>query len=100
MDTYENYNLCCFRMFVILNIFSRYVVGWIVPGKQAPELAEQVIADTAAMKVSEDGNQTLHPDRSSMRSEPDADLLAVRHIANSHSRPYTSDGYPCPEVHA
>jgi transposase InsO family protein len=89
----------CFHLYVILDIFSRYVVGWMVAEQETAELAEQLIADTAAKERIVPGALTLHADRgSSMRSKPVATLLADLGIVKSHSRPYVSDDNPYSEA--
>ena len=89
----------CFHLYVILDIFSRYVVGWMVAEHESAELAEQLIADSAAKEDIAPGVLTLHADRgSSMRSKPVATLLADLGIAKSHSRPYVSDDNPYSEA--
>lgn len=88
-----------FHLYVILDIFSRYVVGWMVAENETAELAEQLIADTAAKEAIAPGALTLHADRgSSMRSKPVATLLSDLGIAKSHSRPYVSDDNPYSEA--
>jgi putative transposase len=89
----------CFHLYVILDIFSRYVVGWMVAEQESAELAEQLIADSAAKENIGPGALTLHADRgSSMRSKPVATLLCDLGIAKSHSRPYVSDDNPYSEA--
>ena len=89
----------CFHLYVILDIFSRYVVGWMVAEQETAELAEQLIADSAAKENIAPGTLTLHADRgSSMRSKPVATLLCDLGIAKSHSRPYVSDDNPYSEA--
>lgn len=89
----------CFHLYVILDIFSRYVVGWMVAERESAELAEQLIADSAMKECIKPGIFTLHADRgSSMRSKPVAILLADLGIAKSHSRPYISDDNPYSEA--
>jgi transposase InsO family protein len=89
----------CFHLYVILDIFSRYVVGWMVGEQESAELAEQLIADSAAKENIGPGALTLHADRgSSMRSKPVATLLCDLGIAKSHSRPYVSDDNPYSEA--
>jgi transposase InsO family protein len=89
----------CFHLYVILDIFSRYVVGWMVAEQECAELAEQLIADSAAKERIAPGMLTLHADRgSSMRSKPVATLLTDLGIAKSHSRPYVSDDNPYSEA--
>ena len=58
----------CFHLYVILDIFSRYVVGWMVALRESAELAEQLIAETIAKQNIDPGTLTLHADRgTSMR---------------------------------
>jgi len=88
----------CFHLYVILDIFSRYVVGWLIAPRESAELAEQLIADTVARHDVMPGQLTLHADRgTSMRSKPVASLLVDLDVAKSHSRPYTSDDNPYSE---
>ena len=88
----------CFHLYVILDIFSRHVVGWLIAERESAELAEQLIAETVARHDIEPGMLTLHADRgSSMRSKPVASLLVDLDIAKSHSRPYVSDDNPYSE---
>ena len=88
----------CFHLYVILDIFSRYVVGWMIAPQESAELAEKLIADTVAKQAIVPGTLTLHADRgSSMRSKPVAALLVDLEVAKSHSRPYVSDDNPFSE---
>ena len=65
------------RLYVILDIFSRCVVGWMIAGWESAELAEALIADSCGNHAIVPGQLTLHADRgASMRSKPVADLLA------------------------
>lgn len=89
----------CFHLYVILDIFSRLVVGWLIADREDAELAEQLIAETVARHDIEPGMLTLHADRgTSMRSKPVAALLVDLDIAKSHSRPYVSDDNPYSEA--
>ena len=88
-----------FHLYVILDIFSRYVVGWMVAPRESAELAEQLIAETVASHDIEPGKLTLHADRgASMRSKPVAALLVDLGIVKSHSRPHVSDDNPFSEA--
>ena len=90
----------CFHLYVILDIFSRLVVGWLIAEREDSELAQQLIADSVARHDIEPGMLTLHADRgTSMRSKPVAALLVDLDIAKSHSRPYVSDDNPYSEAH-
>lgn len=87
-----------YHLYVILDIFSRYVVGWMVALREAAELAEQLIADTLAKQNIAPGSLTLHADRgTSMRSKPVAALLIDLDVARTHSRPHVSDDNPYSE---
>jgi transposase InsO family protein len=89
----------CFHLYVILDIFSRYVVGWMIAAQESAELAEQLIADTAAKQLIEPGTLTLHADRgTSMRSKTVAQLLVDLEITKTHSRPHVSDDNPYSEA--
>jgi putative transposase len=89
----------CFHLYVILDIFSRYVVGWMIAARESAELAEQIIADTAHKQHIVPGTLTLHADRgSSMRSKPVAALLVDLDISKTHSRPHVSDDNPYSEA--
>jgi putative transposase len=89
----------CFHLYVILDIFSRYVVGWMIAARESAELAEQIIADTAHKQLIVPGTLTLHADRgSSMRSKPVAALLVDLDISKTHSRPHVSDDNPYSEA--
>lgn len=89
----------CFHLYVILDLFSRYVVGWTIAARESAELAEQLIADTVAKHDIPPGTLTLHADRgTSMRSKPVAALLLDLQIAKSHSRPHVSDDNPFSEA--
>jgi hypothetical protein len=84
---------------VILDVFSRYVPGWMVATRESTSLAERLIADTVAKQAIAPGRLTVHADRgSSMRSRPIALLLADLGISKSHSRPHVSDDSPYSEA--
>ena len=89
-----------FHLYVIIDIFSRYVVGWMVAHRETAELAELLISDTIAKQGIERNTLTLHADRgSSMRSKPVAALLVDLGVEKTHSRPYVSDDNPYSEAH-
>ena len=84
---------------MILDIFSRYVVGWMMATRESAALAERLIAETCAKQGIAPGQLTLHADRgSSMKSKPVALLLADLGVTKTHSRPYTSDDNPFSEA--
>ena len=87
-----------FYLYVILDIFSRYVVGWMVAPRESAELAKRLIGETCRKQGIAPGQLTLHADRgSSMRSKPVAFLLADLGVTKSHSRPHVSDDNPFSE---
>lgn len=88
-----------FYLYVILDIFSRYVVGWMVATCESATLAKQLIEETCAKENIEQGQLTIHADRgSSMKSKPVAFFMADMGITKTHSRPYTSDDNPFSEA--
>lgn len=88
----------CFHLYVILDIFSRFVVGWLIAPRESSELAQQLIADTVSRHAVKPGQLTLHADRgAAMRSKPVASLLLDLEVAKSHSRPHVSDDNPFSE---
>jgi putative transposase len=89
----------CFHLYVILDIYSRYVVGWLLAHRESADLAEQLIADTLEKENIAPGTLTLHADRgTSMRSKPVAALLIDLDVAKTHSRPHVSDDNPYSEA--
>lgn len=88
-----------YELFVIIDIFSRYVVGWMVSPAETGELAEAFIADTLATQCIDRHQLTLHADRgTSMTSKPVAQLLVDLGVARSHSRPHVSNDNPYSEA--
>ncbi len=88
-----------YELFVIIDIFSRYVVGWMVSPAETGELAEAFIADTVATHGIDRDQLTLHADRgTSMTSKPVAQLLVDLGVARSHSRPHVSNDNPYSEA--
>ena len=89
-----------FYLYVILDVFSRYVVGWMVALRETAALATILIEETCAKQNVPPGQLTIHADRgSSMRSKPVAFLLADLSVTKTHSRPYTSNDNPYSESH-
>lgn len=88
-----------YELFVIIDIFSRYVVGWMVSPAETGELAEAFIADTLARHDIGADQLTLHADRgTSMTSKPVAQLLVDLGVARSHGRPHVSNDNPYSEA--
>ena len=89
-----------FYLYVILDIFSRYVVGWMLAPRESAALAERLIAETCAKHAIQPGQLTLHADRGgAMRSKPVALLLADLGVTKTHSRPHVSNDNPFSEAH-
>ena len=88
-----------YYLYVILDVFSRYVVGWMVAPRESAVLAERLIEETCERQGIARGQLTLHADRgSSMRSKTVALLLAGLGVTKTHSRPYTSTDNPVSEA--
>jgi putative transposase len=88
-----------FYLYVIMDIFSRYVVGWMIAPAESAVLAERLIGETCAKQDIKKGQLTIHADRgSSMKSKPVALLLSDLGITKTHSRPHTSDDNPYSEA--
>ena len=87
-----------YYLYVILDVFSRYVVGWMIAPRESAELAKTLIEETCEKYSIPKDQLTIHADRgSSMRSKPVAFLLADLGITKTHSRPYTSNDNPYSE---
>ena len=88
-----------YECFVMIDIFSRYVVGWMVSPAETGELAEAFIAETLTRQGVGRDTLTLHADRgTSMTSKPVAQLLVDLGVARSHSRPHVSNDNPYSEA--
>jgi len=78
-----------YYLYVILDIFSRYAVGWMLARVERAALSERLIADTIAKQGVARDQLTLHSDRGSpMIAKPVAHLLADLGVTKSHSRPH------------
>jgi len=88
-----------FYLYVIIDIYSRYVVGWLVAERESAVLAEKLLADTIAKQGVDRDTLTVHADNgSSMASKPVAFLLADLGVTKTHSRPRTSNDNPYSEA--
>jgi putative transposase len=89
-----------FYLYVILDIFSRYAVGWMLASRESATLAQKLIRETCQKQRIGAGQLTVHADRgSSMTSRPVALLLADLGVNKTHSRPHTSNDNPFSESH-
>jgi putative transposase len=87
-----------FQLYVMIDVFSRYVTGWMVAERESAELAKHFIEDTLQKHTIPSGQLTIHADRGKvMRSKPVAFLMADLGIAKTHSRPYVSNDNPYSE---
>lgn len=89
-----------YYLYVILDVFSRYVVGWMIADQESAALAQTLIAETCARQGIQREQLTIHADRgSSMTSKSVALLLADLGVIKTHSRPHVSDDNPYSEAH-
>ena len=88
-----------FYLYVIIDIYSRYTVGWMIAGRESAALAELLLAETIAKQGIDRDTLSIHADNgSSMASKPVAFLLADLGVTKSHSRPHTSNDNPYSEA--
>jgi putative transposase len=87
-----------FYLYVVLDVFSRYVVGWMVATEESAVLAKKLIAEICDRQGIEPGQLGLHADRgSAMTSKSFALLLSDLGVTKTHSRPYVSNDNPFSE---
>jgi putative transposase len=88
-----------FYLYVIIDIYSRYAVGWLIAERESAALAEKLLADTITKQNIDRDTLTIHADNgSSMASKPVAFLLADLGVTKTHSRPHTSNDNPYSEA--
>lgn len=88
-----------YYLYVILDVYSRYVVGWTLQYRESAEVAKELIAQATTQQEIAAGELTVHADRgSSMTSKPVAFMLADLGITKTHTRPYTSSDNPYSEA--
>jgi putative transposase len=87
-----------YYLYNILDVFSRYSVGWMIAERESASLAEELIAATCVRQNIQPGQLTIHADRgSSMTSKPVALLMADLGVTKTHSRPHVSNDNPFSE---
>jgi putative transposase len=87
-----------YYLYVILDVFSRYVVGWMIAYRESSELARRLIEHSCRKQQIAPGQLTIHADRgSSMKSKPVALLLSDLGVVRTHSRPHVCDDNPYSE---
>jgi len=88
-----------FYLYVVIDIYSRCVVGWMVAHCEQQALAKRLIGESCEKQSIEPGQLTIHADRgSSMTSKAVAHLLADLGVTKTHSRPYVSNDNPYSEA--
>ncbi len=81
-----------YHLYVVLDIYSRYVPGWLIADRESAALAERLLAETITKHQIARDRLTLHADRgTSMASKPVAMLPADLGVTKSHSRPRCSN---------
>jgi putative transposase len=89
-----------FYLYVVMDVFSRYVVGWMIAHRELAVLAQRLLADCCRRQGVQRDQLTIHADRgTSMMSKPVALLLADLGVTKSHSRPKISNDNPFSEAH-
>jgi putative transposase len=87
-----------YHLYVILDIFSRYAVGWLLAHRECSELATRLIRETCEKQDVNADKLTIHSDRGpAMKSNTVAQLLAALGVVKSHSRPHISNDNPFSE---
>lgn len=88
-----------FYLYVVMDVFSRKVVGWMVAHRESSELARKLMETCCEREGIQPGQLTIHADRgSSMTSKPVAFLLADLGVTKTHSRPHVSNDNPYSEA--
>jgi putative transposase len=88
-----------YYLYTILDVFSRYAVGWLIAERESASLAEELIAATCLRQGIQPDQLTIHADRgSSMTSKPVALLMADLGVTKTHSRPHVSNDNPFSEA--
>jgi putative transposase len=87
-----------YYLYVILDVYSRYVVGWLLASGESAVLARRLIRESCDKQRIEPEQLTIHADRGpAMRSQTVAQLLATLGVVKSHSRPQVSNDNPFSE---
>lgn len=84
-----------YYLYMVIDLYSRYVVGWMVADRESSQLARLLLSETIEKEKLDPTKLTVHADRgSSMTSKPVAFLLADLGVTKSHSRPHVSNDNP------
>lgn len=85
-------------LYKIMDVFSRYAVGWMVAYRESAALAEDLIAQSCCNESIQPGQLTIHADRgSSMTSKAVSELLIDLGVSKTHARPHVSNDNPYSE---
>jgi putative transposase len=88
-----------YYLYVLLDVYSRYVVGWLLAEHESAELAQQLIATSCEQQQIQPGQLTVHSDRgAAMTAKTLAQLLDDLGVTKTHSRPYTANDNPFSEA--
>ena len=89
-----------FYLYVMLDVFSRYVVGWMVAHEESKALAMKLIRESCERQGIQEGQLTIHADRGAQMTAKDVALLmADLGVTKTHSRPHVSNDNPFSEAH-
>ena len=89
-----------YKLYVVLDVFSRYIVGWTIAPYESAALAKDLITDTCARQNIKPNQLVIHSDRGPvMAIKTYVQLLADLAVEGSYSRPYRSNDNPCSEAH-
>lgn len=88
-----------YYLYVLLDIYSRYVVGWMVADRESATLATRLIEEACTRQAIRPGELVLHSDRGApMTAKCTAQMLADLGVVRSLSRPKVSDDNPFSEA--
>jgi putative transposase len=88
-----------YYLYVIMDVFSRYIVGWMVAERESGSLAKRLISESCEKQSISEDQLTLHADRgASMKSKQVSQMLADLGVTKSHSRPHVSNDNPFSEA--
>jgi putative transposase len=89
----------CFHLYVLMDVYSRYIVGWMIAPRESATLAKELIESTCIRQGIQRDQLVIHSDRGpSMTSKTVAQLLADLGVEKSHSRPHVSNDNPYSEA--
>jgi transposase InsO family protein len=92
--------LVYYHLYVIIDIFSRYIVGWMIADRECQDLAKKLIVESVLKYPIKPGQLTIHSDNGpSMTSGTVAQMLDKIGVSKTHNRPYTSNDNPFSESH-